>query len=604
MDISLKKTWLVSLLTLFVTIFSLIPSFSSADFFGGARLGGFNPAYFIGHEDNTTDLIHVQPTVVAVMNAIAPYYYQATGEKIIITGGAEPGHSGGPLGHGAGWKLDLASTTNIQVLLPLLQQYGIAVGNEGNHYDLSFAGGGVGGTQILAGNGIAGAKAAGLGGPRETPWDVQAMMGMGNNISKVMKEFAGYSVKALGNLHPLMMNLLIALCIIDFTMMITLSGFKVVPQDIVVKVAKYGFFMYVLDNWDKFINWFFIGFVKVAGALFGYSATADFSKDVTTPQLLLQKALHLIEPALNKLASFGATDFISNLGAALVIYVFSFIVIAVFTLVALYIMLCYCELYISAAMNIVTLPFSVLHWSKFVSEGMLGHLVTATLKLVIVTVIVSMATVAFKDATVADMFSATVNAQQEMQGMPTDTGGNNYVATITQIAQQYGVDPNLAIAIASVETGGGKIDDIGSADTNIMQVLNGDQDCTLPDGTVTNVGSAFPGFETNPTVSIQAGMAVLKNKINSGATSPAAAAERYNGGGDPDYVSKVMKVYAALGGGDYSALYSANRNPHSISTEVLCKYILFCLVLIFFAFLILKLPNRIIKPLGGSVELP
>lgn len=123
-------------------------------------MNGFDSRYFNRNgPESQTNLQNVQQQVKDVMNAVgAEYYQQTNGRKIMITGGAEGGgiHQGGGRGHEAGWKLDLASDTDIDVLLPLLAKYGVAVGDEGNHYDLSFAGGGVGGRQILAGDGILG----------------------------------------------------------------------------------------------------------------------------------------------------------------------------------------------------------------------------------------------------------------------------------------------------------------------------------------------------------------------------------------------------------------------------------------------------------------
>lgn len=457
----------------------------------------------------------------------------------------------------------------------------------------------------LSGNTVSG------GADREVPgiaWNIEAMMTMGNSINETIKEWTGYATKALKNLHTVAIDLLISLAIIDFAMMISLSGFHVTPFDVIPKLLKYSFFIMLINYWDKFLNWFFRGFVEASSNIYGGAGTT-FSTDVSQPQLLLQKAVHLIEPALYKLSSFGARDFISNLGSALSIYILCAVVTAIFIVVALYIMVCYIEFYISAGLNIMTLPFGVLHWTKFVSEGSLGHLLSSCLKLVIITCLVGLSTIAIKDASVADMFSATVNKQAESAGMPTDPTGNGYVAMIYEEAAKFGVDGDMILAIAMRESGGDTIDGIhmtmnyqGSGAAGIMQVMPG-QDGVDEFGNTVSIDATYPGYQTDPRQNIRAGIAIYKSKLALANGDPVLAAGKYFGNTEAPYSSIVYKNYMNVKTHNYGALYGGN-NPHAITTEQLSKFLVFCLVLIGFAFLILKLPNRIMKPLQGSVELP
>lgn len=133
---------------------------------GDASLDGFSSDYFIKYESRpgATNLTNVKQQVKDVMNEIGQQYYQQTGERLTITGGAEEGiHADSQYGHGGGWKLDIDHSANIDVLLPLLNKYGVAAGDEGDHYDLSFSKGGVGGkliTNNATGNITPGARRA------------------------------------------------------------------------------------------------------------------------------------------------------------------------------------------------------------------------------------------------------------------------------------------------------------------------------------------------------------------------------------------------------------------------------------------------------------
>lgn len=456
------------------------------------------------------------------------------------------------------------------------------------------------------------------------PWNIEALMTMGDNINEVIKDFTKYAKDAMKYLHQFTIDTLIALAIIDFAMMINLSNFNFSPLDILPKLMKYGFFIMLINYYDKFINWFCRGFVEATSTIYGGGNTA-FSTDVSQPQLLLQKAIYLIQPALTKISTFGARDFVNNFASVFAIWVLCIIVMAVFIVVALYIMLCYVEFYVSAGISIFTVPFGVLHWTKFISEGSLGHVISSALKLVIVSCMVALCTVAIKDAQVQDLFSATVDVKQEAKGIPTDPTGNGYVAMIYEEAAKAGVDGDWILAIAMRESGGDTVDGIrmlvgpdaggGYHAYGIMQVmeprpgkdgvLRGETGIT-EDGREVDVSEEFPLFKSDPLQNIQAGIAVYKYKLQEYANGdPKMAAGWYFGDPRSSYPQQVEANYLTVKSGNYGALYgNDNKNPHKITAEQLAKFLTFCLILCGFAILILKLPNRIVKPLQGSVELP
>lgn len=449
---------------------------------------------------------------------------------------------------------------------------------------------------------------AGMHKDRGIPWNVEALMALGNSINEVMKEYQGYASKALKNLDGITLNLFTALAVIDLTMMIILSGFHVTIMDLIPKFTKYAFFGWFLTNWDTVVNTIFKGFlVVVAGA---YDGKASFADDVTQPQLLLQKAMHLIEPALNKIASFGAYDYLTNLGTVLPIQFCAIIIMIVFTLTALYIMLCYLEFYISAAMNIVTVPFGVLHWTKFVPEGSLGHLLASTLKLMLITVLVGLATISFKDADVGELFSATVDATEATTGHPSDPTGNGYVEMIYEESAKFGVDGNFILAIAMRESGGDTIDgirmDLTSPDgaKGIMQVMPEQEGLDGINGNRISIEKTYPNYRTDPRQNIDAGISIFLDKLRMADGNYVEAAGFYYGDTTASYKHQVANNYANVTGGDASALYSNGKNPHKITADQMIQFVVLTCTLCGFAWLILRIPNRIMNNLKGSVELP
>jgi soluble lytic murein transglycosylase-like protein len=104
-----------------------------------------------------TKLDGIQDIVYSIFNQVAKDYFDKTGERLVITGGSEDGHTGGSedghtggeFSHGRGWKLDISvPKRDRELLAKLLDSAGIAAGNEGNHWDLSFGGGGIGGPPV------------------------------------------------------------------------------------------------------------------------------------------------------------------------------------------------------------------------------------------------------------------------------------------------------------------------------------------------------------------------------------------------------------------------------------------------------------------------
>jgi arsenate reductase-like glutaredoxin family protein len=119
---------------------------SSNDYLGGGE-GGFDMNYMHKYESSpgATDLEHVNPKVASAMNAVSKEFYEQTGKKITITGGAELGpHAGGtaPGTHGGGAKVDISrdmSSDEEDLLGHLIAQHGGVAGREDSaHLDVSF----------------------------------------------------------------------------------------------------------------------------------------------------------------------------------------------------------------------------------------------------------------------------------------------------------------------------------------------------------------------------------------------------------------------------------------------------------------------------------
>jgi hypothetical protein len=220
------------------------------------------------------------------------------------------------------------------------------------------------------------------------PWGIENMYQIGDEINKQMKHFATLSDIALGYLTPVALWLLSILAIIDLTIPIFLSGMAFSWRQSIVKILKYCFLFLVITRWsDIFINNVFLDIVISTSGTLTNDPTV-IGQNISQPQLVLQKAIQMITPALNVIADMGSITFLNNLFKIIIIYIFSFLTMGAYILLALYTALIYIEFYISAALNIFTIPFHSTKFTKFIPEGTLGHLWTNTVRLLTISVMI------------------------------------------------------------------------------------------------------------------------------------------------------------------------------------------------------------------------
>ncbi|WP_278947874.1 LPD38 domain-containing protein [Megasphaera elsdenii] len=156
-------------------------------------------------------------------------------------------------------------------------------------------------------------------------------------------------------------------------------------------------------------------------------------------------------------------------------------------------------------------------------------------------------------------------AEQEAKNRPARSGGsvspntgNAMVNAVIQAANDSGVDPRLALAIAARESGGDDINAIHMPDPHdgiygIMQA----QDETVSD---LGLDSQYPDWKTDPYQNAMVGMAILKSKIANEDGDVWAGVRDYNGAGEEaeQYRQLVKNNYdnmGDIGGGGGNATY-------------------------------------------------
>lgn len=441
----------------------------------------------------------------------------------------------------------------------------------------------------------------------DLPWGIKELHNLGTIISKIIKDWSLIANKAFEYLRDGMFTLAAILCIIDFCLPLVI-GMSTSIRDCAIKVMKYSGLLALIWNWNKFTDMILLNFATtVAGKAAG--APDLIAENMSNPQLLLQQEVKLIEPGLNKLASFTTFEYMTNLGSIIPMYFFCALALIAMVALALFMMLTYLEFYISASLSIVSVPFSAWKMTKFIPEGMVGHLVSATFKLLLVSMMVATCATGIKDLHPEDMFKSgpvqeaydpngtLTPATPDSPGLPSMQGSEQLtdaqlecIAWINEAAAYYKVPADWMVAMAWQES------TMGEGSSNVMQITGRN------DGYDPNTHTSFivnDYYDVNdPKGSIFAGAAVFADKLYNYANGDIEQAViAYNGGGDPGYLEHVKAQ-------------AREHNVHlkgghvGITSEQLVKFIMYCLGLIAIAYVTMKVPKTIVKYFGGKIELP
>lgn len=442
----------------------------------------------------------------------------------------------------------------------------------------------------VVGPGGAGGGAARRGSDNiSLPWGVETMYTLGESLNEMMKTIVEALGKGFQGLQTAGLALLFVLGVIDISLPMLLAGLTFSLPQMFKKIFKYGFLMLLLANWQTFINDILLSFISsVSGTYIG--ETAVITENISQPQLLLQKCVYMLTPGLNKIASFGAVDFVKNFSMILPIYLATFVTMGIYFFLALYIALCYLEVYLSASVALCTTPFAALGFSRFIPEGTLGHLFSSVLKLTLISIMVGLCAFCIRDAQPGELFSVEKPAAVET-GSGSIDGPPELVALATEKAQKYGIPVNLFLAQIQAESSW-KIDAVSPAGALGLAQL-------MP-ATASSLGCKDP---FDPEQNLEAGAKYMKSLYEMFGDWNYALAG-YNGGPysiDRDEelprwaIEYINKVHGHLSGS-----YAVNAG---ISSEVLCKYLLFCGSMIALAILTFLIPMRIMQHLGGKYEL-
>lgn len=140
-------------------------------------------------------------------------------------------------------------------------------------------------------------------------------------------------------------------------------------------------------------------------------------------------------------------------------------------------------------------------------------------------------------------------AQAEQQDEEQPTGNvsinsdNPFIGYVVKAANDQGIDPKIALAIAARETGGDDVNAINMAPNGglmqITEISAGDY----------GVNDMYPDWRSDPEQNAEAGMYILKKKIEEAGGDTWAGVRGYNGAGEAadQYLNQIQQNYDNLG---------------------------------------------------------
>lgn len=156
------------------------------------------------------------------------------------------------------------------------------------------------------------------------------------------------------------------------------------------------------------------------------------------------------------------------------------------------------------------------------------------------------------DSTAETQAQEAEQAVQQEEPQPTGNvsinSDNPFIGYVVKAANAQGIDPKIALAIAARETGGDDVNAINMAPNGgLMQV-------TEKSANDYGVNDLYPDWRDDPEQNAEAGMYILKKKIEEQGGDTWAGVRDYNGAGEAadQYLNQIQQNYDNLGdiGGD------------------------------------------------------
>lgn len=184
-----------------------------------------------------------------------------------------------------------------------------------------------------------------------------------------------------GSLEGYARSLFGYLIAIDFVLAILFNLLSFGPQSfigqLVTKIMKYGFWIWLITNWGYIVNTF-VDSLNIAGTSLG-SMGADALRH---PSQIINMGYDLADPYFRHLTSFTSwTTIVGSFGVYAMAFLGAVAICIGFIILAFQVFIAFVEFYISSALMLIFLPFGSNKFTSRFAENALGGVIAHGVKL-------------------------------------------------------------------------------------------------------------------------------------------------------------------------------------------------------------------------------
>lgn len=224
------------------------------------------------------------------------------------------------------------------------------------------------------------------------------------SLDMILQQFENLFTGGMGTILGHTMGLLQILALLDMGLAIVLkfSG-GVGMQMLMNRMLKIGFWVFVVSEYDTLIN-AIIDTFSALGLAAGGSGNMGLDM-LKQPSMLLEQGYRLSDKYLKwaEVTSSGINDFFTNFGIIMAAYFGAGLIILAFIIICLQIFITFVEFYVFALLALFFLAFAVFSKTSFISEKVIGGVISYGVKLMVLACILSAI------GPIINSFSITVN---------------------------------------------------------------------------------------------------------------------------------------------------------------------------------------------------
>jgi type IV secretion system protein TrbL len=211
-------------------------------------------------------------------------------------------------------------------------------------------------------------------------------------LTTLLNSFVGDFSGGYARIYPDAMHLLSLLATLEVTIAALWWGFSEENAigEIVKKIMKIGFFIFVVANYQTLIGAILDGFVFVGLKAGGRSiASATDLSLIKDPSAIVRYGLQITGPIFAHNANYDVVTAAKNLADILLTNLSALLIILAFFALAIQVFITYLEFFLVAVLGLILVPFGAFKHTAFIAEKVFGAIISFGIRLMVLAFILA-----------------------------------------------------------------------------------------------------------------------------------------------------------------------------------------------------------------------